>query len=76
MEALLGRQLGGLKGGQERVGQWAEGESAFGVRWRGLLHSPWGLEGSEVRGKRSVLRCCSLNVNIFVNLQENSTGHL
>lgn len=48
VEALLGKQRGELKGGQERAGQWAEGESAFGVRWRGLLHSPWGLEGSEV----------------------------
>lgn len=45
VEALLGRQQGELKGGQERVGQWAEVESAFGVRWRGLLHSPWGLGG-------------------------------
>lgn len=48
-EALQGRQQGELKEAQERAGRWAEGGSTFGVRLRGLLHSPWDLEGREVR---------------------------
>ena len=52
VEALLGRRQGEQMGVQERVYQWAEGESTFGVRWRELLHSPLGLEGSSVRGKK------------------------
>lgn len=48
VEALPGRQQEELKEEQERAGQSAEGESAFAVRWRALLHSPWGLERSKV----------------------------
>lgn len=47
-EALLVRQQEELRGAQEKDAQWAEGGSTFGVRLRGLLHSPWDLVG---RGK-------------------------
>lgn len=40
VEALLVRQRGELAGAQEKDAQWAVGGSTFGVRLRGLLHSP------------------------------------
>lgn len=53
MAASQGRQQGEQKAGREKVVQWAEEESAFGVRLRGLLRSPWGLERSDTEEKTS-----------------------
>lgn len=50
VEASLGRQQGALMVGQERAAQWAEEGSAFGERWRELLHSPWDLGKRRVQG--------------------------
>lgn len=76
VEALLGKQQGELRGEQETAGQWAEGGSAFGERWRGLLHSPWGLEDSEEMKMRRSISCCSkcccgLHGGITVKVQTN-----
>lgn len=72
-EALLERQQGALKGVQERVGQWAEVESAFGGRWRGLLRSPWGLEGSEVRQKQWTACYVPIYPNRHISLGKSPT---
>lgn len=39
---------------QEKACLWAEEGSIFGVRWRGPLHSPWGLKEREMsKGRKT-----------------------